>query len=154
MSATGVIFKKVTINWASSGSPYSESIGAVLPALISQDISKASQGTKLNTGIPPAAGSSQGGNKSIFFPMGSEGPIVKISGRIHGSANASAWMDVQQGDLLYVDSTEYIELPASGIRYWWVDKPVVSRKKGYWDMWDYELTLYKSWRTGVQVLRT
>jgi len=149
--ATGVVFKPVAITW----NPYSEGTpGTALPALLAMDISRTSQGTKINTGIPPAAGSTAGGNKSTFFPMGSEGPIVKLSGRLHLSASATTWMEVMQGDLLYVDSSEYIELPASGIRYWWVDKPVFSRKKGYWDIWEYELTVTKSWRNGKQVLRT
>ena len=150
MTATGVVFKPVAIVWE----PYAETIGAVLPALLAMDISITSQGTKIDTGIPPAAGTTAGGNKSTFFPMGAQGPIVKMSGRLHLAASATAWAGIYQGDLLYVNSSEYIELPALGIRYWWVDKPLLSRKKGYHDIWDFEITLIKSWRNGKQVLRT
>jgi hypothetical protein len=146
MTATGVTFKAVSISWSPT---YSETIGSALPALVSKDMSRAVRGTKTSTPIPP-----MGGGVPMFLPMGSEAPTVKFSGILKGESNFNIWKAIKQGDLLYVYASEYAELATDEIRYWWVDQPTFTRKGGYIDRWDYELTVIQSLRKGDQTVRT
>jgi len=157
MVATGVVFNKVTITW----SPYSESTGSALPAFISRELSFASRGTKLEIAIPPAAGNSAEADKPVFYPMGRQGETIKLTGYLKTSANFALWRPIVQGNLLYVSSSEYEEMPSG--TYWWVDANTISRKGGMvaadalglkTGFWNHELTIIKSYRKGDQTVRT
>lgn len=156
MVATGVTFGLVPITW----SPYSEGTPVSRSAVISKEISIASRGTKIEQPVPPAASDSAEANKPIYYPMGIQGDVVKMTAYIKGPTNYALWKPVVQGNLLYVSSSEYEELPVAS--YWWVETNTISRKGGMAaasntgtlvGLWNHELSIIRSYRKGDQTVR-
>lgn len=156
MPATGITFKLVAITW----NPYAETLSTTLSALISKEMSHASRGTKLEQAVPPAAPEIAEADKPIFYPMGRQGETIKLTGYCKTSTNFALWKPIVQGNLLYVNASEYEELPAG--TYWWVDANTLSRKGGMaaadmtgaaTGLWNHELTVIRSYRKGDQTVR-
>jgi len=150
MAATGVTFQVYTISASGIESP-----STTLPAVLSKDIATGTQAVKIAMAIP--------GRRQYYFPKGDEGPTAKINCRLYGSgipgksdqhtlwAHTDKITGVFANSLIKVVASEYAEFPVGSA--WWVDNKTIKRSGGYYNIWEMELGLTRSYRTVQDVER-
>lgn len=150
MTAIGITFRIYTISAAGV-----ETASTTLPAIFAKDISTSTQAVKIAQPIP--------GRREYYFPKGDESPKAKINARIYGSDvpgrtdQITLWKHTDKdtgvfgNTLLKVSASEYTEFPVGS--YWWVDSITIKRSGGYYNIFEMELALTRSFRTILDVER-
>lgn len=83
------------------------------------------------------------GRHHILIPMGKKGPFIVWSGPIIGESDYNTIDNWNDGDYIYVVSSDYPELVAG--EKWYIDKITTSRVGGSVNTWDLNLTIIKMW---------
>jgi len=144
MAATGVTFQVYTISASGIESP-----STTLPDILAKDIATGTQAVKIAMPIP--------GRRQYYFPKGDEGPTAKLNSRLYGSEvpgksdQYTLWNSLFANTLLKVVSTEYPEFPTGSS--WWIDNLTIKRAGGYYNIWEMELGLTRSYHTVQDVER-
>lgn len=157
MTATGVTFQIYAV--ASNGT---ETASTVLPAIYAKDIATGTMSVKIAQAIP--------NRRAYYFPKGDDAPTIKFNARLYGTGfpdgrpdQATGWMTYAYSggewigpfanSLLKVTASEYTkELPVNS--YWWIETKTTKRAGGYFEIYEMEIGLIRSFYTIKDEIRS